>query len=86
MEKGFSIVVPVPVVVNTSKNVASEGLLCNHEGDWYKKCPEYNSVMCRQFCKWGPQGQISGEFNTEQGVIVKKMDDVDLDYSRKDEK
>lgn len=84
VRKGIDVVIPKmtvmqPTVINVSnevgpsENVALEEILCKSGNPVkYRDCPDYNTEFCRGEC----------EFGTKE----KKVEDVNLDYSREDGK
>lgn len=51
--------------------------LCSHpDALFYQDCICYNSVFCRKKCEFRNKGEKPEELNTEQGVILPKIDEI----------
>ena len=73
-----------PMVINvcntSDKNVGTQENrenLCENKN--YHDCDNYNTEFCRQRCKFGVKEPEVSEFNTEQGVVLQKIDSFDFD-------
>ena len=78
-EEGYymNVVVKQPTVVNIDgsfESVASEEMLCSNDN--YHDCDDYNTEFCRRRCEFGTKESV---YDSEQGVVITKMDDIKLD-------